>query len=257
MPALVGYSWAGLLAFEAARQLLNTEGIKCYTALIGADAPLRPTNFISRSIHFARYFPRWLWDTITNPQHRWRRLTRWPEMARGIKQSLFQARWPMVAPSPISRHMMELLENYRPLPKSDLSVWVFRERDEDYYSRPHPLHNWLTPQLPDAGWNYWTRRPNHIYWLAGDHNTILKQPAVGRTGAGDTPYDGSTFPGVKLNDPSTCQHLTWSIQQLAAGSCARCSNLTLSADCSQSAAAGFACMVRVGTTRAPMVGLKR
>jgi amino acid adenylation domain-containing protein len=178
VPALVGYSWGGLLAFEVARQLLSTEGIHCYTALIGADAPLRPTNIISRSTHFARHFPRWLWDTITDPKHRGRRLKRWREITPAIKQSLVQARWPMIEPSPIGRHLMGLMENYQPLPILDTTVFVFRERDEDYYSRPHPLHNWLTPQLPDAGWNHWTRRPNHIHWLAGDHKTILKQPAV-------------------------------------------------------------------------------
>ena len=176
-PALVGYSWSGLLAFEVARQLADTEGIRCYTALIGTPAPMRPANFIFRLTHFIRYFPPWLWRLLTDQQNRWRRLLRWREMARGMEQSLVEAHLPLGGPSAIARHMIGLMEKYRPVSIPDHSVEVFRERDE-YSSRPHPLRPWLTPHLPDGGWNRWTRQPNHIHWLAGDHDTILKQPAV-------------------------------------------------------------------------------
>jgi thioesterase domain-containing protein len=177
VPSVVGYSWAGLLAFEVARQLSNSERIQCYTALIGTPTPIQPTNFVSRFTHFVRYFPSWLWNLITDHKNRLRRFMRWREMARGTKQSLVQARLPLGDSSPISRHMIGLMEKYRPLPISDISVDVFRERDK-FSSQSHPLHAGLTPHLPDGGWNRWTHRDNHIHWLEGDHETIIKPPLV-------------------------------------------------------------------------------
>jgi thioesterase domain-containing protein len=73
--------------------------------------------------------------------------------------------------------MIGLMERYRPLTKPDISVEVFRERDEIRYS-PHPLRFWKTDNLPDDGWNRWTRQPNRVHWLDGDHSTVLKPPLV-------------------------------------------------------------------------------
>jgi amino acid adenylation domain-containing protein len=179
VPALVGYSWAGLLAFEVARQLKNKEGISCFTALIGADAPMRPTNFALRLTHFIKTFPFWLRHLIMDRKTRWQRLSRWQKMIRGTKQNLAEAHLPMTnwVSSPISRHLVALMEKYRPLPKSDLEVDLFRERDS-YDPHPHPLHAWQTSHLPDGGWHCWTRKRARIHWLEGNHKNIIKPPAV-------------------------------------------------------------------------------
>jgi len=178
-PALVGYSWAGLLAFEVARQLADAEGVRCFTALIGTDSPLPPTSFFSRLGHFIRHFPLWFWRLMTDGQGRRHRLARWREMARGTAQSLAEVsvEMPDWAKSPVSRHLIGLMEKYRPLPKAELTVDVFRERHE-YVAPAHPLRAWLTNYLPDNGWNRWTHKPNRIYWVAGDHLTMLKSPVV-------------------------------------------------------------------------------
>jgi thioesterase domain-containing protein len=168
-----------LLGFEVARQLAEAEGIRCFTALIGTDSPLPPTIFFSRLWHFSRHFPHWLWHLMTDRQNRRRRLTRWREMASGTAQNLAEtsADTPDWVQSPVSRHMIGLVEKYRPLPKPDLTVNVFRELN-GYVSPVHPLHARQTNHLPDSGWNRWTRKPNRIHWVAGDHITILKPPAV-------------------------------------------------------------------------------
>jgi thioesterase domain-containing protein len=100
-------------------------------------------------------------------------------MAADTTQNLAEARLEMPdwASSPISRHLIGLTEKYQPLPSPDISIVVFRERDE-YKAKPHPLRAWYTNHLPDGGWSRWTRRPNHIQWLAGDHGTVLKPPLV-------------------------------------------------------------------------------
>lgn len=177
--ALVGYSWAGLLAFEVARQMAEREGISCFTALVGTDAPMGPTNFAFRLAHFARTFPRWLWNLISDRENRWQRLSRWQNMAGRTRQNLADSHLPMKnwVSTPIARHLVALMEEYQPLPKGGLEVDLFRERNS-YNSRPHPLFAWQTSNLPDGGWNRWTRKPARIHWLEGDHSTILKPPAV-------------------------------------------------------------------------------
>ncbi len=179
IPSLVGYSWAGLLAFEVARQLAETEGIHCYTALIGTTAPMRPTTLALRLGHFARYLPWWLWQLIADRKQRGQRLQQWREMAREARQNLAAARLPVDkwVSSPISRHLLGLMEKYHPQPGSELAIDIFRERDS-YPVSAHPLQAWQTNHLPEGGWNYWLRTQPRVHWLEGDHWTILKPPAV-------------------------------------------------------------------------------
>ncbi len=178
-PALVGYSWAGLLAFEVARQLEQAEGVHCFTALIGPDAPMRPTNPVSRAVHFGRHFPAWLGRLIRERESRAQRLRRWREMARSTQQSMTEVNLtiPGWADTPVSRHLLGLIKHYQPASKCEMAVDVFRERDETQL-RAHPLQAWQAGHLPDAGWNRWTTKPNYIHWVPGDHWTIITFPAV-------------------------------------------------------------------------------
>jgi len=179
IPALIGYSWAGLLAFEVARQLAQKEGISCFTAVIGEDAPRRPTNFAVRCAHFIKCFPPWFFGLIVDQEKRWQRLTRWREMAGRTRQNLIADPEPIPdeSPSPIRRHLITLADKYRPLTRSEVSVDLIRERDA-YRPPSHPLHAWQTSHLPDAGWGFWTRKKIRVHWVEGDHWTILKPPTV-------------------------------------------------------------------------------
>lgn len=177
--ALVGYSWAGLLAFEVARQFAKQEEVICFTALIGADAPIRPTNLATRLLHFAKNFLPWLWHLLTDRENRGRRLSCWQDMVRRTGKNLADVRQPMPgwASSPISRHMIDLVGKYCPLPKSNVALDLFRERDS-YQPQAHPLHAWQTSSLPDGGWDRWTLRQPRVHWVEGDHDVIIKPPAV-------------------------------------------------------------------------------
>lgn len=178
-PALVGYSWAGLLAFETARQFAQHEKTSCFTALIGADAPMRPTTIFQRSTHVVKNFPGWAWQLVQDQENRWRRISRWQKMARGTTQNLTDERVsrPDELLSPLARQMIVLMEKYSPPPTADVMVNLFRERGS-YHAQPHPLRAWQTSHLPDGGWNNWTQQPVQVQWLDGDHWTILKPPAV-------------------------------------------------------------------------------
>ncbi len=179
-PALVGYSWGGLLAFEMARQLAHAEGISCFTALIGTGAPRLPTTLVSRFWHFTGTFPQWTWKLMTHQGDRRRRLSRWLDMAINTKNALSGAplpvpKWASLIPS----HFYTLAVKYQPAPVHPVQVDFFRERGErdSCYSR-HPLRPWDTSWLPDGGWSRWSLLPPRIYWLDGEHKSILKSPAV-------------------------------------------------------------------------------
>ncbi len=178
-PSLVGYSWAGLLAFEVARQLAQAEGICCFTALIGPMAPMRPTHFTSRLAHFVRYFPPWLWNLITDQKDRGWRIMRWREMAARTRENLAEAHLPLeeLVSKPIPLHLFSLMEKYRPKPGSKVTINIFREYDSTRIPA-HPLHAWQTSHLPDGGWNRWVQSHPSIHWLEGDHWTIIKPPLV-------------------------------------------------------------------------------
>jgi thioesterase domain-containing protein/acyl carrier protein len=180
IPSLLGYSWAGLLAFEVSRQLAETSGIQCFTAMVGTLAPMRPTNFASRFSHFVRYFPSWFWNLATDDKHRRRRLLRWKEMIWSTKKKLTEGHLPveeLVSSSPISRHMVGLMDKYHPLAGSNVTIDLFLERDS-YQAQPHPLAAWRTCHLPDGGWQYWVHNQPRIHWLKGDHWSIIKPPLV-------------------------------------------------------------------------------
>ena len=180
VPALAGYSWSGLLAFEVARQLAVKEGIGCFAALVGPDAPLRPTTFAFRCAHFVRNLFPWLMGLIQDRQNKhWRHLDRWGGLFKATGQNLLAA--PQTVPawvsSPVSRHLVALHEKYRPPVGSEVAIDLFRERIS-FQPQAHPLIAWETNHLADAGWSYWTRQPARVHWLEGDHLTILKPPVV-------------------------------------------------------------------------------
>ncbi len=184
-PALVGYSWAGTLGFEIARQLWVKEKQHCFTAIIGGEGPPFPVSPVLRVAHFVRYFPAWLLSLVADRENRRRRLARWRGMISGATHSLAQKEnifeMPDWVKSPVSLHMIGLLQKYRPVSRMDLSLAVIRET-EDFHPSVHPLHYHKSGQLPDAGWDHWTLRPNHIYWVKGNHVSIIKPPIVEKVG---------------------------------------------------------------------------
>ena len=185
VPALLGFSWAGQLAFEVARQFYANEKIDCYTAVIGTTAPDLPMGVADRVCHLIRHFPAWFWHLLANQERRSQRLRRWRGMILGIKLIMADTRlpveeWMMTQPwaaSPVSRHMLGLLSNYHPAADARFRVNVFLERNE-YPIRAHPLYPGPHNFLPDGGWKRRLGKAQRIHWLACNHNTILKQPVV-------------------------------------------------------------------------------
>ena len=173
--ALVGYSWASLVAFEIARQIVRSEGIYSFAALIGPEAPSRRANFASRAAHFLRFFPPWFWQLIRDNTNRKQRFKRCLAMAFALPVDNPPLEdW---AANPVSRHMISLMGKYQPFPKSDVTVDLFREQD-DYQPNAHPSEAHRTAHLLDCGWSFWTCEQIRVNWVEGTHWTMLKPPAV-------------------------------------------------------------------------------
>jgi amino acid adenylation domain-containing protein len=189
VPALLGYSWGGLLAFEVSRQLALTEGIACFTGLIGCGAPTWPTNLAAKSISFLSYFPGWMWGLVADGRNRGRRLGRWREMLRSANRGLRDASKPSAprvplpewTSEPVPRHLLSIASKYQPNPIVPLQIHYFRERDSTADQTIYPLHPMQSIrqiQLLDGGWEWWTKLPPQVHWVEGDHESILKPPQL-------------------------------------------------------------------------------
>lgn len=177
-PAVVGYCWSGKVAFEVSRQLARTDGVDCFTAAIATDAPLRPTTSAFRLIHLVRCLPSWVSGLVFDRVNRRQRIRHLWDLA-SKKKSLSENN---LAPrgwdsSPITRHLLALAKQYCPLPRSNTSIELFRERDE-YKPHGHPIRPGDTSYLPNGGWDHWTSGNVGVNWLDGDHHLILKPPLV-------------------------------------------------------------------------------
>lgn len=182
-PILVGYSYAGLLAYEIARQLHDREGLICSIALIGTGTPFAPTTRLERLRHFCRHLPIWAWQLLRDHSTRHRRLARWRAMLEETESHLSRPQIEIQAwaNGAVSTHFLRLIESYRPTSTPPLVLHLFRERGE-FRPRPHPLRAWRTCHLADGGWSRWTSRSPQLLWLDADHESILQPPVVDTLG---------------------------------------------------------------------------
>ena len=177
--ALIGYSWAGTLAFEVARQMVEQGSNPPFVGIIGTGAPLRKLGALGKIIHFAKHFPRWLRIYLRDPEKR-----------RAIPQKIIRKliNRPLVehAPdlegwntNPIVIHHVKLQESYAPVVSKPFQIYYFREFRE-FDRMPHPLESSNTAHKRDGGWGAWAGMRPRICWIDSDHLDILRPPAVDR-----------------------------------------------------------------------------
>ena len=186
IPALLGYSWGGLLAFEVSRQFSQEEGISCFTALVGSDIPMRSVSSFSKAMRLALFSPPWVWKMLADGRNRGRRLSRWRNMLRDAKEAFddpsekplsSSTPLPDWASEPLPRHLLEIGEKYRPAGIHPFRIDLFREQVE--LQKPvHPFHFTSATHLRHAGWAHWTKVPPRVHIVPGTHDSILKPPLV-------------------------------------------------------------------------------
>lgn len=178
-PALVGFSWAGWLAFELARQFFEREGLSCFCAMIGSNAPSRACSRAFRVRHFFSALPALCRDVMTEPRGLTRRLSIWRKIVRARGNAANPDSAPI--PTTFERRLREQLTAigaaYRPPSGTRIPICLFRELAE-YSARRLPLSPGQTDYLPDYGWSYWTSGKIDLHWIAGNHANVLSYPNV-------------------------------------------------------------------------------
>jgi len=182
-PILIGYSWGASLAFEVARQWMETHDSQPFVGMVGADGPRRPTSTGYRIWHFFRWLPSWVLEKARDGTQR-----RFSQMCRRFL--LFFVNDPVAKPSvipdedwassDIARHFLGMADHYFPNVRRPLMVHLFRETLSQGRIATHPLESSCTNQLPDCGWGYWAKQKVRLFWLHTDHQAILRQPMVGK-----------------------------------------------------------------------------
>lgn len=181
--ALVGFSWAGILAFEVARQMGEEDGAAPFCALLGSAAPTRQLNFLQRLGFGARWGPLLAWRLMRESGFRWERwrkagsLRFLRKFATGEKASV--PPWAAEL-SPLATELIKLAYCYHPAVSRPVPIHLFRERNSMRFDS-RQIHFSLTNHLEDGGWGYWARRKPEIHWLDGEHIAVIKQPLVKET----------------------------------------------------------------------------
>ena len=182
-PILIGYSWAGYLAFEVARQWRARHGTAPFVVLVGTPGLRRPTTAAYRAWHFVRWLPAWVVEkfrdgTDRSPRQMIARLGRFFVKDPVEKKTEFpQADW---ASAPIVQHLLAIADKYHPAEKLPLEIHLFRETLSQGRLATHPLESSRTDQEPDCGWHRWTSGPVRVHWLETDHDAILHPPEVNK-----------------------------------------------------------------------------
>lgn len=150
--AMLGYSWAGLLAFEAARQLRARGGPQPYLGLIATMPPAGRLVALFRAASKAALIAAKFAKHAVTASSR-----------RGVP---FQWREPW---TPLERQHCRIGERYRPKGRAPVQAEVFRER---------VVHGWESRlkrllTLDDAGWGWWVTPRVRVTWLDGDHRAMI------------------------------------------------------------------------------------
>lgn len=159
----VGYSWAGLIAFEATRQLTALKKPPAFAVLIGSFPPATAkTQFASVKL-VARRLPKITWRVLRGEQE-----VPWKHYSR--KRADRTGTFPKHSAALDRRHL-DLAELYQPSKISRVrNIILFRESSE----RGHvSLSGKVRHEIEDLGWSVWARADVEVRWLSSTHATML------------------------------------------------------------------------------------
>ncbi len=160
-PALLGYSWGGLFAFEAARQLARQGAPSPFVGLVGA---LPPFERRGRFVAFVEALP-WAFFRTAEILLDWRKQLQ----TRLARPTDFDWRR-----HPLTVAHFAMTTRYNPPIDDQVEVTFFRERHGPRFHR-RGLHF----TKADRGWSQWVRRAPKVVWIDSDHLGMMKgEPAA-------------------------------------------------------------------------------
>jgi thioesterase domain-containing protein len=174
--AMVGYSWGGLLAFEAARQLTVAGMPPAYVGLIGTAPPITRRSRATRLLHLLRWGPARAWRVFRNgrakPEEKLSAVFR-----RAARLLLPQGAVPdaRLWETPLEQAHVQLGFAYDPRPTIPVKLHLFRELALLH----HVDHlGYIRYDKPDFGWHPWAGVAPTVLWVEGHHDHIMESDSV-------------------------------------------------------------------------------
>ena len=168
----VGYSWGGLLAFEAARQLTAAGSPPAFVGLIGTTPPHVERRLASTVGRFIRVLPR-ATSNILSGRQKLRLMSRGANVPNNEAEKL--------PPAELQTHRgrtnanLALARKYRPALAAVPNVRFFRETAGRHHVG---LSGQIEHEKPDYGWCRWAGSDVPVYWVDGDHLSVMRGPGV-------------------------------------------------------------------------------
>ncbi len=175
-PAMVGYSWGGLLAFEAARQLTLAGMPPPYVGLIGTAPPITRTSRADRLLHLLRWGPSRAWRVFRNGRAKSDEKLSAP-FRRAARLLLAQGAVPdaRLWKTPLEQAHVQVGFAYDPRPIVPVKLHLFRELDLLH----HVDHlGYIRYDKKDFGWRPWAGVEPTVLWVEGHHDHIMESHSV-------------------------------------------------------------------------------
>lgn len=175
--AMLGYSWGGLVTFEAARQLSTAGTPVPFVGLIGTSPPFELRGRRARTLHLLRWGPTAAWHMFRGRRRAPKRIL--SPLRRAIHllgRSGALPEMPAFAVHPLGRANVELGRRYRPsVDGAAVKFTLIREAG----LRDAVDHlGYVEHGRPDLGWARWAGGAPNVRWVGGDHASVLKPPHV-------------------------------------------------------------------------------
>ncbi len=178
-PAMIGYSWSGKVAFEAARQLAAAGTPSPFVGLIGSLPPVHPRSAAVRLLRVLRW----------GPATALRRLRHAPPSPARVVNAFRRLAWMLgaqgeqpetsVRRTPLAQALADV--GFRYCPPTDQRIVTHLFRDTASRDRVVDL-GYFRLDRPDMGWREWTGAEPVVHWIDCDHDSLLKDPHVRRIG---------------------------------------------------------------------------
>ena len=160
---LIGFSWAGILAYETAWQMISTAKFPLILILLDSLAPVRRFGLTERSQHFVRYLPR---RTLRLGLKGWLRLFK----------NVMNFSEPEPRSTTVERHFSDLVLQYGAPQVPWLDIHLIRMDEAVWRKKVGPLSE-VSLLWRDYGWHRISTGKVYVYQVrCQEHSDMLREP---------------------------------------------------------------------------------
>ncbi|MFM8441859.1 MAG: thioesterase domain-containing protein, partial [Methylococcus sp.] len=160
---LIGFSWAGILAYETAWQMISTAKFPLILILLDSLAPVRRFGLTEGSLHFVRYLPR---RTLRLGLKGWLRLFK----------NVMNFSEPEPRSTTVERHFSDLVLQYGAPQVPWLDIHLIRMDEAVWRKKVGPLSE-VSLLWRDYGWHRISTGKVYVYQVrCQEHSDMLREP---------------------------------------------------------------------------------